>query len=552
MLMWRVLVLALCACVLTPAGARAGTYDVHSCRLPDGSRAPARGWTAFTTFAYAFNLPATVDLCDGEEGGMVVNSGYQEHPIGAMAGWRFEAPADTAITGVSIQRWVDARYEGVFKTRFSYMAGFDAWPPDFATDQLAEACIPEPLNTHCYAGSRSWSAVPVQPFTWSGIERARVVLGLQCQGTKPCQNWQAAVTESILVIQSARMTITDERAPRFDSALAVAPGQVGFSVSDAGGGVAELVLLLDGNVIARERGADVQASCKAPYVDPVPCPTSRDVSLALGTLDVLDGAHELQARAVDAAGNVTLSRTTSVTTRAGRIVPDAATGPPAVTPAAVPNGVGASGAARLVATFKANGRNRVDLAYGRRATLVGRLSNADGGPIVGAQVQLLERPLMNGAPFAVRPAVTTGADGRFLVAVGPGASRELRFEYRSVLGDAAPTTTATTTLRVAAGATLGISPRVVRPRGRIRISGRLKGSPLPRSGKVVDLQAHERGRWRTFDTVRAARSGGRFSSTYRFLRAAKGASFEIRARVRRDDSYPYHLGYSPSVRVRIG
>jgi hypothetical protein len=58
-------------------------------------------------------------------------------------------------------------------------------------------------------------------------------------------------------------------------------------------------------------------------------------------------------------------------------------------------------------------------------------------------------------------------------------------------------------LRVAAGATLSISPKRVRPRGSIRISGRLKGLPLPRSGKVVDLQALEAGKWRTFDTVRA-------------------------------------------------
>ncbi len=40
-------------------------------------------------------------------------------------------------------------------------------------------------------------------------------------------------------------------------------------------------------------------------------------------------------------------------------------------------------------------------------------------------------------------------------------------------------------------------------------------------------------------------------STYRFLRARSGASLEIRARIRRDDSYPYYLGYSPRVRVRV-
>ena len=31
-----------------------------------------------------------------------------------------------------------------------------------------------------------------------------------------------------------------------------------------------------------------------------------------------------------------------------------------------------------------------------------------------------------------------------------------------------------------------------------------------------------------------------------------GRTFTFRARVRRDDSYPYYLGYSPRVRVRVG
>jgi hypothetical protein len=90
----------------------------------------------------------------------------------------------------------------------------------------------------------------------------------------------------------------------------------------------------------------------------------------------------------------------------------------------------------------------------------------------------------------------------------------------------------------------------VRAGGRIRISGRLRGLPLPRSGKVVELQAFERGKWRDFRSTRARRSG-RFATSYRFVRAARGASFLIRARIRRDDSYPYYLGYSPGVRVRV-
>jgi hypothetical protein len=86
--------------------------------------------------------------------------------------------------------------------------------------------------------------------------------------------------------------------------------------------------------------------------------------------------------------------------------------------------------------------------------------------------------------------------------------------------------------------------------GTIRLSGRPKGLPLPKSGKIVDLQAYEAGRWRTFDTVRARRRA-RYATRYHFVRAQPGRTFRFRARVRRDDSYAYDLGYSRRVRVRV-
>lgn len=63
------------------------------------------------------------------------------------------------------------------------------------------------------------------------------------------------------------------------------------------------------------------------------------------------------------------------------------------------------------------------------------------------------------------------------------------------------------------------------------------------NGKVVELQAHERGRWRTFRTVRTSRKGA-FSYRYRF-------SFRAGGRVRADGSYPFALGTSRRVRVRV-
>ena len=47
----------------------------------------------------------------------------------------------------------------------------------------------------------------------------------------------------------------------------------------------------------------------------------------------------------------------------------------------------------------------------------------------------------------------------------------------------------------------------VRRGGRVRFRGRLLGKPIPRVGKLIDLQAFDGGRWRTFKTVRGEPQG---------------------------------------------
>jgi hypothetical protein len=81
------------------------------------------------------------------------------------------------------------------------------------------------------------------------------------------------------------------------------------------------------------------------------------------------------------------------------------------------------------------------------------------------------------------------------------------------------------------------------------MSGRLHAAPARGLGKVVTMQARERGRWRDFESARSRR-GGRFSARYRFSRGARG-TFPIRAVVRAEASYPYATGRSRAVRVRV-
>ena len=227
----------------------------------------------------------------------------------------------------------------------------------------------------------------------------------------------------------------------------------------------------------------------------------------------------------------------------------AAAAPPPPPPVPVSNGSPASPEARLSAGL-ANGRARRAVRFGRGAAVRVGLADPAGRPISAAALQVLTREVRSGSEWQLAPAVTTGADGRVRLAVAAGPSRRVRIEYRVRVGDVRPVAAAEVRLDVRAGVTLTIRPR--RPHGgqTIRLRGRLRAAPATRLGKVITLQARERGRWRDFKSTRTRR-GGRFSTRYRFTSGARG-TFPIRAVARADAAYPYATGRSRAVRVRVG
>jgi hypothetical protein len=312
-----------------------------------------------------------------------------------------------------------------------------------------------------------------------------------------------------------------------------APGSVGgdepVSIDAADNAGIKRVEILDATSGPPQVVGGKDLPCDYSYA--TPCPMTLSAAPVPVTVPA-GGKRILRVRLIDAGGNVT---------DGGDFTADVG---------GALNGTNGTPVAKLTAAFSGN-RSRRSVGYGKSARISGRLTDATGAPISGAAIQVLDRALSTGTRYAQRLELTTDANGRFSVTPGPGAARAIRFEYRSRRLQATANAAAGVELRVAARSTLAVSPARVRPRGTIRVSGRLRGLPLPRSGKVVDLQAFEGGRWRTFDTVRARGRRGAFSTHYRFLRAGSGASFLIRARIRRDDSYPYYLGYSPRVRVRV-
>jgi hypothetical protein len=218
-------------------------------------------------------------------------------------------------------------------------------------------------------------------------------------------------------------------------------------------------------------------------------------------------------------------------------------------PAPVPNGSPASPDARLSATFRRH-RSRRTVRFGRGAAVQVVLTGDQRQPIAGAALQVRTREVRSGAEWSVVPAVTTGADGHALVRLAPGPSRRLLVEYRTHIGDERPAAADLVRLNVRAGVSLRVRPRRVQAGGAIRMSGRLRDAPAGGLGKLVTLQARERGRWRDFLSARTHHAG-RFSARYRFSNGARG-TFPIRAVARADASYPYATGRSRAVHVRVG
>ena len=200
-------------------------------------------------------------------------------------------------------------------------------------------------------------------------------------------------------------------------------------------------------------------------------------------------------------------------------------------------------AARVTAS--ARGRSLRRIRYGGRETIAGIARNGGGSPAAGATVVIL---IGNRKPTVFAQTVA-GPNGRYRVRVRPGKNRIFHAGFRPTPEAADLACSRRVRVHVKAGLTLRATKRVRRG-GRVRFRGRLLGKPIPRVGKLIDLQAFDAGRWRTFKTTRAKRTG-RYRASYRFLRTTAPRTFRFRARARREARYPYALGTSRVVRVRV-
>lgn len=491
----------------------AGTYVLRACNVPGQSRAPVAPWRWATL---ANNTYANDECASG--GGFGINAGPMDPGTGASIA--FDRPGYGPRAPISIRRvrlWLIARLSGAGSDMFVN------WSAGGPTGTTATAGIFSPPGGDTLTSPYETPLLAEDTRSFTLIFSCSATASTGCTPSNP----------EPLEVRGAEVTLEEDVPP----AVSITGGtllsegvQAGvrglnFSGFDGESGIAQVSAVLGTTVVAAQ---DSGEECS--YAGVTACPPNREGVLAVDTRKVPNGSYPLTLRVTDAAGN-----------RESFLLPSAVQ--VANSNPLMPNGNGASGDARLTASFVKRRGRETTVSFGRRVALKGRLVTAAGSPISGARIEIAEIPTLKGLP-GTKGTAMTAADGTFRYGLrARGVSRAVRVEYRPSLEGTDIAAYERLRLDVAAAATLRVSLRGI----RVSYAGRVLSGPAPRGGTRVHVQGRARGgAWTTFAMKRTDRSG-RFAGSYRLRIRRPGVQLQFRVRVPKQHGYPYARGTGPVV-----
>lgn len=488
---------ALALVLALAASAAADSYTVWSCRGPDGAALPATAWQG----------AGVADTCatDGALRAEVEHAG--------VAGAVFLAPPGTHISGYRANltaATLDAPLHEADAQAGLAEGGPLGTPPVTAGCADASCTFGDALDPLGASGQVDRD-LPTGAQALSLIASCSAHWGRGCSPDEDhhgpaaaAQLWRSAVDladEAPPVIGAPGGSLLG--GPASGRATIVA------HVRDAGGGVAQVDLLVDGAPTATARPG---GSCAEPYTLPAPCPTDLPASLEVDTAELAPGAHTAVLRAVDASGATTSSAPIGFTVAA-----PAAAG---VAGIVVPS----SPAALLTATVGVDERRVAPGGSVRGAVLL-----AGGGPAAGAHLVIAARRFGPGdPPERIVGSATTGTDGRFTVPAGRTArSLVVRLEDAAYRPAQSLPVRVTGTLRILARP----SRRKLSNGQELTLNLQILGAgPGAAALRTVLVQAKVLGRWSTVDSVEA-KANGRAAWHYRFRRTTQPAIYLFRLRI---------------------
>jgi hypothetical protein len=500
------------------------TYTVYYCRGPSGQPASIDGLAA----PPASKAPVA-NGCPGSG----LSSGPPMQPFAALdyLGILYAVPPGTRLASYTLYRTV------TLNNYFNWSLIEAGTLGEVGTAPRRETCWTM-ASTPC-SGLGDGTVSNASAVGHDGINTSGLALWIDCN-PGPCSG---NGTQPKVTLHRLDAVLADRSPPVFTSAPAgdlldtsrptSGVRSLTYSATDSGGGLYEATLEVDGRAALTQLVDDNGGHCRLPFLNSVPCRNSvAGARLSFDTSALPDGQHTLRVILTDATQtNRVASAPVQVTTSNLTARCD-----PGINNSTTP----------VTAGFIGRKRPSMTRRGGRGVRVSGRVA----GVGAGAPVLLLAREQRTGARGGPVAQTATAADGSFVVDVPSGPSRTLRAAYRMAPDNPVVACSRALHLRVPASVTLHVRPSTVRAGHSIRIFGRLRGGRVPRRGKLVALQAFERGRWNTFTTVRTSRRGS-FSKRRGFSFTSRGRSFRLRVQVRPEASYPFALGYSRTVRVRV-
>ncbi len=500
---------------LCATSAQAGIYPMYQCA--PGVPAVSPGWSVFGNTTNANTVLSNTCSAGGSIGDYVFTDGQagavtENGESGSQVGLRIDVPV--SAPGVTIHA---IKAEVIAST----VTGDDAFLEFASAGQSLPGATELP-----YGGGSAYTATE----SWTLPQGARDFEAyVNCSTDRSSPTCDFADSTAVPALANITLSLEDDTPPTVEDVsgpLAAAAAAdtpvagsqpISFTGSDAGSGVHTATLTLSPLSGGASYVHTFDFSGECAYDSWNACPLTETVSgFTVNTDALADGAYAASLAVTDAAGNVTNDALGSITvSNAAATVsslgalPGPGTTSSATGPAGSPNGSGASKGAHL----QLGVRSPIFRTYAKRALRVtGRLLNAQGLPIAGASLEVLQQ--VDGATLELIGRARTGSDGTFVVSVPGGPSRTVEIAYRAFSTDTGYAAVAKLAESVDAGVQLGVSPRRTGSEGTITLSGRVLG-PVPSQGVVVELLVHYRGHWEPFRDPRTD-SRGRFRVVYQF------------------------------------
>jgi hypothetical protein len=318
------LAMGLVASAIVVAGtAFAGSYQVSAC----AGTTPLvnNSWTPFNSDPTQLEIPPAhcgineITGAKSETSGLAAADVLEpsaQTPQGAVAGWTFSAPSGDTISAISMNRDLFEDGEG--------------WLPQIVDNTGTP--LPEPEETCPYNGSGCELSGAA---SHTGLDATSLTIEVLCDPTPPfgaCGNG-SFLHDARVELNSATVTVTVNQAPQITStsgslfAGGLVRGTITGTIDGSdNSGVQYAGVYVDGAQVA-------QQALACDFTQTVPCPASSSNQFSLDTSTLTNGAHQIQAAVVDAAGNQTLAGPVQITVENSApitpIVPPVTPAPPA-------------------------------------------------------------------------------------------------------------------------------------------------------------------------------------------------------------------------------